>query len=142
MTVVIVLCVAMLRLLELYSVLNVCSLCYINYIADEAAIKEARIKQRVEEDAWGPFLMLLKFCQEDSYLCCIYLGLALVWCRKIASFSPGFLFERLLDIQCIYFRKTNCFRFPCCGRSSRIHRQSPGGQAPCSKYQGLGCEAA
>ena len=61
--VVIVLCVHVLNILELYNLLNVCSLCYINYISIKLFIKLTSVKQKVEDDVLGTFLMLLIFHQ-------------------------------------------------------------------------------
>ena len=108
--VVIVLCVHVLNILELYNLLNVCSLCYINYISIKLFIKLTSVKQKVEDDVLGTFLMLLIFHQQDCHLHCLYPSLALFLCRKIANFNPDFLFESLLNLQCIYFKQTNCFR--------------------------------
>lgn len=76
---------------------------------NKAVIKLASIKQKVEKDVLGPFLMLLKLHQGDYYLHCLYLNLAVFWCRKIGNFNSDFLFERLLNIQWMYFEWTNCF---------------------------------
>lgn len=47
-------------------------------LLNKAVIKLASIKQKVEEDVLGPFLMLPKFYQGDWYLYCLYPNLAIV----------------------------------------------------------------
>lgn len=109
LTVVIVLCVYRLKLLKLYSLFKYKQFMLHQLFLNKAVIKLASIKQKVEEDVFGPFLMILKLHQGDYYLHCLHPNLAVFWCRKIANFNSDFLFERLLNRQCIYFEWTNCF---------------------------------